>query len=249
MPSRSPHAGRVEGRARRRRRERRLRRRTRHARRGVSPWAPTPTQLLLAGMLHLTPGALVMMAAGGLLIYLAVVKDYEPMLLLPIGAGAILANLPLSPLVQPEGMLSILYDMGVGNETVPVADLHRHRRDDRLRATAREPEADAARRGGAVRHLRHADAGARARVHAQPGRLHRHHRRHRRADVDLREQPSRARTARPDHRLRLQLHVAGAADPAAHHAMDDEPARARHPDALHASARSASARACCSRSS
>ena len=77
-------------------------------------------QLLLAGVLHLTPGALVMMAAGGLLIYLAVVKDYEPVLLLPIGAGAILANLPLSPLVQPEGMLSILYDMGVGNEMFPL---------------------------------------------------------------------------------------------------------------------------------
>jgi len=76
--------------------------------------------LLLAGLSNLTPGAAAMMAAGGLLIYLAVVKDYEPMLLLPIGAGAILANLPLSPLVAPEGMLTILYDLGVGNELFPL---------------------------------------------------------------------------------------------------------------------------------
>jgi oxaloacetate decarboxylase beta subunit len=79
-----------------------------------------PLQLLLAGVLHLTPGAIVMMAVGGLLIVLAVVKGYEPMLLLPIGAGAILANLPLSPLVQPEGMLSLLYNVGVGNELFPL---------------------------------------------------------------------------------------------------------------------------------
>ncbi len=76
--------------------------------------------LLLAGVTHLTPGAIVMMAAGGLLIYLAIVKEYEPILLLPIGAGAILANLPLSPLVGPDGMLRILYDMGVGNEMFPL---------------------------------------------------------------------------------------------------------------------------------
>jgi oxaloacetate decarboxylase beta subunit len=76
--------------------------------------------LLLSGLSHVTPGALVMMAAGALLIYLAVAKDYEPMLLLPIGAGAILANLPLSPLVAPEGMLSVLYRMGVGNELFPL---------------------------------------------------------------------------------------------------------------------------------
>jgi oxaloacetate decarboxylase beta subunit len=77
-------------------------------------------QLLLAGLLHLSPGAIVMMAVGGVLIFLAVVKGYEPVLLLPIGAGAVLANLPLSPLVQPEGMLSMLYDVGVGNELFPL---------------------------------------------------------------------------------------------------------------------------------
>jgi carboxybiotin decarboxylase len=75
---------------------------------------------LLAGLLNLTPGGLLMVAVGGLLIYLAVAHDYEPMLLLPIGAGAILTNLPLSPLVGPEGLLTILYRVGIENELFPL---------------------------------------------------------------------------------------------------------------------------------
>jgi len=77
-------------------------------------------ELLLQGITHVTPGALVMIAAGGLLIYLAIAKEYEPMLLLPIGAGAILANLPLSPLVEKGGLLDILYQAGVDNEMFPL---------------------------------------------------------------------------------------------------------------------------------
>ena len=49
---------------------------------------------LLQGIQNMTPGSLLMIAVGCLLIYLAVVKEYEPMLLIPIGAGAILANCP-----------------------------------------------------------------------------------------------------------------------------------------------------------
>ncbi len=75
---------------------------------------------LLAGLTHVTWQSLVMLAIGGLLIYLAVAREYEPLLLLPIGAGAILANLPLSPMVGDDGMLSLLYDIGVGNELFPL---------------------------------------------------------------------------------------------------------------------------------
>ena len=76
--------------------------------------------LLLQGPSHLTPGALLMLAVGGLLVWLAVAREYEPVLLLPIGAGCILANLPLSPLVEEGGLLSILYRAGVGNELFPL---------------------------------------------------------------------------------------------------------------------------------
>ena len=73
-----------------------------------------------SGLQQLTPGVLLMLGAGLLLVYLAVAREYEPMLLLPIGAGCILANLPLSPLVEENGLLTLLYRAGVGNEVFPL---------------------------------------------------------------------------------------------------------------------------------
>jgi Na+-transporting methylmalonyl-CoA/oxaloacetate decarboxylase beta subunit len=55
--------------------------------------------LLLQGITHVTPQSLVMIAVAFGLLYLGIVKQYEPLLLLPIGAGCMLANLPLSPLM------------------------------------------------------------------------------------------------------------------------------------------------------
>lgn len=82
---------------------------------------------LLQGITHLGWQNAIMMAVGCLLIYLAIKKEYEPLLLIPIGAGCILANLPLSMFIlHPEhgkvvpGMLTHLYDMGVGNELFPL---------------------------------------------------------------------------------------------------------------------------------
>lgn len=75
---------------------------------------------LLQGVLHFSPGNLIMFLVGGILIYLAVVKDYEPVLLLPMGFGAILANIPLSSALGESGFLSILYEAGIANELFPV---------------------------------------------------------------------------------------------------------------------------------
>jgi len=59
-----------------------------------------------SGLLHLTTGNIVMWLIGSVLIYLAIAKQYEPLLLLPIGFGIILANLPLSGLMEPgEGLV------------------------------------------------------------------------------------------------------------------------------------------------
>ena len=70
---------------------------------------------------------LIMWAIGGLLIFLAIKKNMEPMLLLPIGFGVILVNLPLSGVVDrvvnglpQEGALSILYKAGIANELFPL---------------------------------------------------------------------------------------------------------------------------------
>lgn len=65
-------------------------------------------------------GALVMMGIGGALIYLAIAKEYEPVLLLPIGFGCILGNLPGAPLNQPGGLLHILYEAGISTELFPL---------------------------------------------------------------------------------------------------------------------------------
>jgi oxaloacetate decarboxylase beta subunit len=54
------------------------------------------------------------------LMYLAIARDYEPLLLLPIAAGCMLANLPLSPLIADDGMLKLLYNMGITNEMFPL---------------------------------------------------------------------------------------------------------------------------------
>ena len=78
---------------------------------------------LLSGFFNLSWQGGVMIAVGILLIYLAIAKEYEPLLLLPIGAGCILANLPISMLLgTPEepGMLQLFYDIGVGNELFPL---------------------------------------------------------------------------------------------------------------------------------
>lgn len=75
---------------------------------------------LLQGVLHFVPGNLIMFLVGGILIYLAVVKDYEPVLLLPMGFGAILANIPLTSALGKSGFLSILYEAGIANELFPV---------------------------------------------------------------------------------------------------------------------------------
>ncbi len=65
----------------------------------------------------------VMWALGGLLIYLAIKKDMEPSLLLPMGFGAILVNLPLSGVItqgEEVGVLTLLFDNGIANELFPL---------------------------------------------------------------------------------------------------------------------------------
>lgn len=76
--------------------------------------------LLTQGVRSLAAGHLLMMAVGGLLIYLAIAKGYEPVLLIPIGVGAILANIPLSGLLEEEGLLGLLYAVGIATELFPL---------------------------------------------------------------------------------------------------------------------------------
>ncbi len=85
--------------------------------------------LLFSDMInHFDPKMLIMWAIGGLLIFLAIKKEMEPTLLLPMGFGAILVNLPFSGAINQvlengehqEGALSVLFDAGIANELFPL---------------------------------------------------------------------------------------------------------------------------------
>lgn len=72
---------------------------------------------LLENILSIQWQQIVMWVIGGLLIYLAIKKDMEPTLLLPMGFGAILVNLPFSGAVET---LETLFKAGISNELFPL---------------------------------------------------------------------------------------------------------------------------------
>jgi oxaloacetate decarboxylase beta subunit len=73
-----------------------------------------------SGLANITFGNFVMFVIAGILIYLAIKKEYEPLLLIPIGFGAILANLPLADMAsEGEGLISVIYDAGIRTELLP----------------------------------------------------------------------------------------------------------------------------------
>jgi sodium ion-translocating decarboxylase beta subunit len=62
----------------------------------------------------------VMLIVAGVLIALAIGKEVEPVLLLPIGFGCLLANIPLTGLNDPGGMTAVLYQAGIATELFPL---------------------------------------------------------------------------------------------------------------------------------
>jgi sodium ion-translocating decarboxylase beta subunit len=70
------------------------------------------------GFLAITWGQLVMWAIGLTLVYLAIKKEYEPYLLLPIGFGTILVNVPLGGMVADDGLIRMMY-YGIQYEIIP----------------------------------------------------------------------------------------------------------------------------------
>ncbi len=73
-----------------------------------------------AGFVNMHWSNPVMIILGCGLLYLGIKKDVEPLLLVPIGFGAILVNIPLAGLMDDEGFLRTIYDMGVSNELFPL---------------------------------------------------------------------------------------------------------------------------------
>ncbi len=80
-------------------------------------------ELFVQGILSVTWQQLVMMAVGGILIYLGAAKEYEPALLIPMGLGTILVNIPFSGLVtqgETVGVLDNLFHFGIATELFPL---------------------------------------------------------------------------------------------------------------------------------
>lgn len=65
-------------------------------------------------------GRLLMMFVALVLIYLAIVKEFEPLLLLPIGFGALLANIPLAGISGPDGIQGMIYNVGIESGVFPL---------------------------------------------------------------------------------------------------------------------------------
>ena len=110
---------------------------------------------LFGNVLELDWKMVVMWIIGDILIYLAIKKDMEPTLLLPIGFGAILVNLPLSGAVGEHGPLTTLYNAGIANELFPLILFIGIGAMIDFGPASFQPQAYAFRCGGSVRYLLH----------------------------------------------------------------------------------------------
>lgn len=78
------------------------------------------TLIASTGLVNFTPGQVVMMLVGVVLLYLAIARGFEPLLLVPIGFGAILTNIPLAGMGEPGGILYLFYEMGITSGLFPL---------------------------------------------------------------------------------------------------------------------------------
>ncbi|WP_295542213.1 sodium ion-translocating decarboxylase subunit beta [uncultured Thiohalocapsa sp.] len=72
------------------------------------------------GIANMDLGQVLMMAVGCGLIYLAIAKKFEPLLLVPIGFGALLSNIPVAGIGGPDGMIGMIYTVGVETGIFPL---------------------------------------------------------------------------------------------------------------------------------
>lgn len=75
---------------------------------------------LVAGFLNMHWSNPIMIVIGMILLYLGIKKDIEPVLLVPIGFGCILVNIPLAGLMEEDGFLRIIYEAGIITELFPL---------------------------------------------------------------------------------------------------------------------------------
>jgi carboxybiotin decarboxylase len=72
------------------------------------------------GIANFTWGQVVMIIVGMVLLYLAIVKKFEPLLLIPIGFGGILSNIPIADIAGVTGFIGQIYNMGIATSLFPL---------------------------------------------------------------------------------------------------------------------------------
>ncbi len=72
------------------------------------------------GAANISAGQLIMMGVGLLLVYLAIAKKFEPLLLIPIGFGAVLSNIPVAGIGEHGGLLGYVYEIGIETGVFPL---------------------------------------------------------------------------------------------------------------------------------
>lgn len=72
------------------------------------------------GLYHIEPGQLLMIVVCLTLIYLAIRKGFEPLLLIPIGFGGVLANIPVANMAEGAGILHLFYEVGLPTSVFPL---------------------------------------------------------------------------------------------------------------------------------
>ena len=75
---------------------------------------------LSTGIANLSWGQFVMIGIGFLLIYLAIARKFEPLLLIPIGFGGILSNVPIADIAGASGFIGQIYNMGIATSLFPL---------------------------------------------------------------------------------------------------------------------------------
>ena len=72
------------------------------------------------GLANFNAGGLAMILVGGILLYLAIARRFEPLLLVPIGFGAILSNIPIAGIAGDDGLLGYIYHVGIDTGVFPL---------------------------------------------------------------------------------------------------------------------------------
>jgi carboxybiotin decarboxylase len=85
---------------------------------------PNPDEMSALGKpmsdFHKGWGRVIMILVAFVLFYLAIAKGFEPLLLLPIGFGGLLSNIPVADIAGPHGFLGVIYQAGLANELFPI---------------------------------------------------------------------------------------------------------------------------------